>query len=151
LEVYQKMEEAASAERESNRTKLIGGEGSGSSSGNVRSIEITSEMKEGLSPQALAIFKILESKIEVLTSKIEVLKSEKSESNSKVESLTKETKELKAENKELKEKLNGKAKEKVKVPSVAKKIDRNEKHLNGPLAYRMITAFELWREVALFL
>ena len=44
-----------------------------------------------------------------------------------------------------KEKL--KVKEKVKVPSVAKKIDRNEMHLNGPLAYRMLTAFELWREV----
>ena len=131
------MQEAASAERESNRNKLIVGEGSGNSSGNVRSIEITAEMKDGLPPQMLAIFNMLESKIEVLTSKNEVL--------------TKETKELKAENKELKEKLNGKEKVKVKVPSVAKKIDRNEKHLNGPLAYRMLTAFELWREVALFL
>ena len=92
----------------------------------------------------LAIIKMFESKIEASNSKNEVLTSKIEASDSKIESLTKE-------NKELKEKLNGKAKVKVKVPSVAKKIDRNEMHLNGPLAYRMLTAFELWREVALFL
>jgi len=61
---------------------------------------------------------------------------------------------LTKENKELKEKLKGGGKEKEKLKEkirVTKKIDRNEMHLNGPLAYRMITAFELWREVALFL
>ena len=128
------MEEAASAERESNRTKLIVGGESGSSSGNY---DISLEMKEGFPPQALAFIKMLESKIEVSDSKIGVL-------TSKVESLTKENKELKEE--KLKEKLKGK----VRVPSVAKN-DRNEIHLNGPLAYKMITAFELWREIALFL
>ena len=25
-------------------------------------------------------------------------------------------------------------------------IDRNDENLNGPLAYKMITAFELWRD-----
>jgi len=152
LEVYQKMEEAASAELESERTKLIVGGESGSSSNNVRSIEITAEMKEGLSPQALSIINMLESKIEASDSKIGVLNSRNGVLTSKNASFTKENKELKAENKELKEeKLNGKEKVKAKVPSVAKKIDRNEMHLNGPLAYRMITAFELWREIALFL
>ena len=88
LEVYQKMEEAASAERESKRSKLIVGGESGSSSGNVRSIEITAEMKDGLPPQMLAIIKMFESKIEASDSKIGVL-------TSKNESLTKEIKELK--------------------------------------------------------
>ena len=72
--------------------------------------------------------------------------------------LTSKNEVLTKENKELKEKLKGEEKEKEKLKAkarssirVTKKIDRNEMHLNGPLAYRMLTAFELWREVALFL
>ena len=34
--------------------------------------------------------------------------------------------------------------------NLLKKIDRNEKHLNSPLAYKRITAFEMWREILMF-
>ena len=47
-----------------------------------------------------------------------------------------------------KEKFKEKARDSIRV---TKMIDLNEMHLNGPLAYRMLTVFELWREVALFL
>ena len=81
LEVYQKMKEAESAARESKRTK--GAERSSNGSGNVRSIEITAEMKEGLPPQMLAIINMLESKIEVLNSKNGVLTSKNEASDCK--------------------------------------------------------------------
>ena len=146
LEVYQTMQEAASAERERERRKLIAHDG-GSSSGNGGG-GCSLDMIEVLPPQMLQIVNMLrgeranerardkeefESKIEELENKIE---SSTRVSNSKIEILRGE---------------NEKLKEKVRVLSGEKKIDRNEKHLNGPLAYKMITAFELWREIAAFL
>ena len=36
-------------------------------------------------------------------------------------------------------------------PAQRRRFEIEEGHLNSPLAYRMITAFELWREICMFL
>ena len=135
LKVYQKMYEAPSAvaERERKRRKLITEGESGSSSGNAESYEISAEMKVGLPPQMLAIVNMFESKFEESNNKIVQIEENARESNNKIEALAKENKELRRE-------IN-----------YLKKVDRNEMHLNAPLAYKMITAFELWREICSFL
>ena len=54
------------------------------------------------------------------------------------------------ENEELREEneaLKNKGKSKVEI----KKVDRNEKHLNGRLAFEKVTALELWRQIIMYL
>ena len=131
LKVYQEMYEAPSAvaERDKRRKVITEGE-SGNISGHVENIKISAEMKVGLPPQMLAIINMLESNNEASNNMIE---ANARESNYKIEALAKENKELRREINHL------------------KKVDRNEMHLNAPLAYKMITAFELWREICSFL
>ena len=140
LKVYQKMYEAPSAvaERDKRRKLIAEGEsGIISSSDNVGSIKKSAEMKVGLPPQMLSIINMLERNNEVSNNKIEALRKE---SDNKFETLRRESN-IKID----------KLKEKVRVLSGGKFSDRNEMHLNAPLAYKMITAFELWREIAGFL
>ena len=145
LEVYQKMYEAPSAVAERDkRRKLIAEGESGTISGSVENYKISAEMKVGLPPQMLAIINMLERNNEANNNKIEASARElRMEYNSKFETSGNEIAILREENEKLKEK--------VRVLSGGKKSDRNEMHLNAPLAYKMITAFELWREICLFL
>ena len=140
LDVYQKMYEAPSAvaERDKRRKLITEGDNSANISCNFESYEISAEMKLGLPPQMLAIINLLENKIKASANEL------RREYNSKIETVRRESdsknEALAKENKELRREINN-----------LKKVDRNEMHLNAPLAYKMITAFELWREICSFL
>ena len=119
---------------------------SSSSSGKDETLE---RLIGGLPPEMSQVVKMLREEFDnKMEAKIEAnSRALTLENDKKIEAATIA---LRMENEALRkevETLKNKGKSKVE----AKKVGRNEKHLSGIRAFEKITAFELWREIIMYL